>query len=106
VNLAEAIDVLGRSGSDVGEEELHALIDPLLTGPISVVSTTARHAWGAARIRRAHYRRRDQAVSLADCFALAACGPGDRLATADPALLTIAKREGVPTVRLLEPRVG
>jgi uncharacterized protein with PIN domain len=106
-NLAEALDLLGRHSTPaISDEELHRHVDPLLSGPITVVSVTGRHAWIAARIRRAHYRRADQAVSLADCFALAACGPGDRLATADPALLTISAIEGVETIRLLDARGG
>lgn len=104
VNLAEAIDVLGRSRLRIEEDELHALIDPLLAGPLSLLSATGRHAWAAARLRRRHYRRRDRAVSLADCLALAACGRDDRLATADPALLTIAGLEGMATIRLLDSR--
>lgn len=86
----------------IDEAELHGLIDPLLAGPLDVVSVTARHAWAAARLRRDHYRRRDQAVSLADCMALAACGRGDRLATGDRALLTIAQREGIGVIELAE----
>lgn len=103
VNLAEAIYVIGRRAPNAGDE-LRALIDPLVAGPLTIVSTTGRHAWTAGRLRLAHYRRRDRAVSLADCFCVAACGRGDRLATADPALLEIARLEGVGTVRLLDAR--
>lgn len=102
VNLAEALDVVGRSSADVSEQELHRAVDPLLAGTITVVSVTARHAWTAARLRRRHYRRRDSAVSIADCLALAGCGLGDQLATADPALLAMADVEGVATIRLLD----
>lgn len=105
VNLAEALDVIGRRSSpSISDEELTQRVGPLLSGPITVASVTERHVWAAARLRRVHYRRGDQAVSLADCCALAACGPGDQLATADSALLTVARAEGVSTIRLLDSR--
>lgn len=103
INLAEAMDILMRTGG-VSEPDLHGWVDALLVGPLATISVTTRHAWIAARLRRKHYRRGDSAVSIADCFALAGCGPGDQLATADRALLAMAEAEDVATIRLLDSR--
>lgn len=55
----------------------------------------------AGGIRADHYQRRNAPISLADCVALAASSVlGAALATADPALATIARRVGVKVVGL------
>lgn len=94
VNLAEALDVLGRHDG-VPPARLRELVQPLLVGPITVLSVTARHAWRAAELRRRHYHRRTCPVSLADCFLLAVCSGEHELATADPDVLRVAEAEGV-----------
>jgi len=100
VNLAEALDVLGRV-DDVPEERLRGLVEPLLVGPVTVTSVTARHAWRAAEIRRRHYHARRCPLSLADCFLLsAASATSGGLATADPDVLRVARDEGI-AVRVL-----
>ncbi|MDX6646841.1 MAG: ribonuclease VapC [Miltoncostaeaceae bacterium] len=105
VNLAEAIDVLGRVDG-VPPERLRELIEPLLVGPITVLSVTARQAWRAAELRRRHYHRRSCPLSLADCLLLAACAGEYELATADPDLLAVAALEGLAVRRLTDARGG
>ena len=43
-------------------------------------------------------------LSLADCFLLAAVGPGDRLATSDRAVLRVADVEGLDAVPIPDGR--
>lgn len=103
VNLAEALDVLGRV-EGVSTERLRGAVDPLLAGPVTVISVTARHAFRAAEIRLRHYHRRRSPLSLADCLALAACGRGRVLATADPDLAAAAHMEGIRVMALPDRR--
>ena len=53
VNLAEALDVLGRVRG-IPSQELRGLVDPLLADAISVETTTAAAAWQAASFRARH----------------------------------------------------
>lgn len=99
VNLAEALDVLERRHG-VAEPELRALIEPILSGRMQVLAVSEGMAWRAAALRTAHYRRREAALSLADCVLLAAAGPGDELATSDPAVARAARAEGVDVIAL------
>jgi predicted nucleic acid-binding protein len=99
VNLAEAGQRLFRV-SDVRREELEQVVGSL---PIDVVPFTRPHAWRAAELRAAHYRRADSAVSLADCCLVAVATPADRVATADPAVLRMAAAEGIGTIALPRP---
>jgi PIN domain nuclease of toxin-antitoxin system len=100
VNLAEALDVVGRLDG-VDAKELRDLVEPLLVGSITLTSITSRHVWRAAEIRRRHYRRKKCPLSLGDSFVLAvAASGGGELATADPDLLRVARAEDI-TVREL-----
>jgi predicted nucleic acid-binding protein len=103
VNLAEALDVLGRV-EGIPAERLRAVVAPLLAGPVTVVSVNARHAFRAAEIRHRHYHRRRSPLSLADCLALAACGRGRILATADPDMAAAARAEGIRVIGLPDRR--
>lgn len=93
VNLAEAIDVTARVHR-IPESELRAALEPLLGTAVSVVVQDESAAWRAAELRRRHYDRRSCALSLADCLLLAAVGPDDAVASADPAVCSTARREG------------
>lgn len=95
INLAEAVDILGRVHG-VRVAEMRAVLDPLMAGPITVQMVTQRHVWRASEIRRTHYRRRACPLSLADCVLLAAAGPGG-VATADPDILRVAALDGIAT---------
>lgn len=99
VNLVEVLDQLGRVLQQP-PERLEAELSPLLDGVLSVVSVDRRVAWRAAELRRRHYVRRTSELSLADCVALAAVGPADSLATADPPLARAARDEALQVVAL------
>lgn len=99
VNLAEAIDQLGRvHGRSV--DELRGAFAPVLGEAISVVAADEAVAWRAAELRRRHYRRRQSELSLADCVALSTACPSDRLATSDPPLARAARAEGIDVLAL------
>ena len=100
VNLAEAIDVAAR---------VHGLDERDVWGAVEVLGTArllalrapgVEDARRAAGLRTAHYRRRDLALSLADCFLLAGAGPGDDVVTSDPAVVRVACAEGISVVPL------
>jgi PIN domain nuclease of toxin-antitoxin system len=99
VNLAETVDVCLRVRR-LGSAELRGAIEPLLGSEIEVVQHSEEDAWKAAEMRVQHHERRDTALSLADCFLVVAARPGDRIATADPALARVARSENVDVVAL------
>lgn len=96
VNLAEAAQRQVRMTS-VTMAELREVVGSL---PLAIVPCSEWHAWRAAELRARHYDRRTSPVSLADCCLVAVATPADRVATADPALLEMARAEGVGTVEL------
>lgn len=100
VNLGEAVDVSCRvHGLD--EAEVVAVLEPMLIGgQLAVIAPGAADAWRAAHLRISHYGRRTRPISIADCFLLAAAGPRDRVATADPAVAEVARAEGIDVVAL------
>jgi PIN domain nuclease of toxin-antitoxin system len=99
VNLAEAVDVLGRTkGHD--PETVEAVLAPLLAETVVLVDVDAAAAWRAARLRARHYDRRSSPLSLADCFALAAAAQDGSLATADPPLAAAARAEDIDLLPL------
>lgn len=99
VNLAEAAQSKLRESS-VSLPELQEVVGSL---PVAVVPLSEAHAWRAAELRARYYARRASAVSLADCCLVAVATAADRVATADPALLAMARAEGVATVELPRP---
>jgi uncharacterized protein with PIN domain len=100
VNLGEAIDVSCRvHGFD--EDAVRAIVEPLMLGRhLSVREPDDASAFRAAHFRIAHYDRRVCPISIADCFLLAAAGPGDRVATADPAVAAVARAETITLLSL------
>jgi PIN domain nuclease of toxin-antitoxin system len=96
VNLAEAAQRQVRLTS-VTLAELREVVSLL---PLAIVPHSERHAWRAAELRARHYDRRTSPVSLADCCLVAVATPADRVATADPPVLRMARAEGVGTVEL------
>lgn len=98
-NLAEALDVSQRLYGlpiDRAMEVLESLFaGPLETRPLDL--PTARRA---AAIRSRHYHRSTRPISLADAILLASAGSEDRIATADPDVLVVARDEGLSFVAL------
>jgi PIN domain nuclease of toxin-antitoxin system len=99
VNLAEVYDSVSRKVG-LSYEGIADVIDPLLQGPIAPISVDVGLARRAAEIRTSHYHRRHQDLSLADCVLLGAAGDGDRIATADGDVLTVAAKIGIGTIEL------
>lgn len=98
-NLGEALDQLHRvHGATL--KALSAQLTPVIGEALGILAPTPALTWRAVELRARHYRRRDNQLSLADCVALAAAGPGDRLATADPPLARAAVAEGIELVAL------
>jgi predicted nucleic acid-binding protein len=99
VNIAEVYDSVARK-TGLSHEDIGEVIEPLLQGPIAPISVDVVLARRAAEIRSAHYHRKRQALSLADCVLLAAAAGSDRIATADPDVLTVAAQLGIETIEL------
>ncbi|MGH2986491.1 MAG: PIN domain-containing protein [Solirubrobacterales bacterium] len=103
INLAEVVDNLrrrrGLSAARVAE-----VLGPLLGEVVEVVPVDERIAWRAADLRAAHYRRADLELSLADCVLLSAGGETDAVATADRAVATVARSEGLDLITLPDSR--
>jgi predicted nucleic acid-binding protein len=98
-NLVEVLDVSQRvHGLPISRavEVLEPLLEESLT-PVSLDSTVARRA---AEIRAGHYHRSSRPISLADAVLIGSAKPGDRIATADPDVLAVARAEKVELVAL------
>lgn len=67
---------------------------------IRVLPLDEEVAWRGALLRARHYHRKTCALSLADCALLASAGPDDSIATADPAVASVARAEGIGLVPL------
>ena len=99
VNLAEAIERTRRVHEVPHAKVRHAL-EALLGPVILVLAPAEREAWRAADLRARYYDRSARAVSIADCFLLAAAGSGDSIATSDPAVAATARDEAIEVVAL------
>ncbi len=98
-NLAEALDVSRRVHAlDIGRAM--EVIDPLLGLSLTPLVLDVERARRAAEIRSRHYHRATRPISLADAILLATAQPDDRIATADPDVLTVADAEGLATIPL------
>ena len=98
-NLVEVLDV-SRRVYGVPITRAVEILDPLLEGPVSVVSLDSTVARRAAEIRAAHYDRSSRPISLADAVLIGSAKPGDRIATADPDVLAVAKAENLESIAL------
>jgi PIN domain nuclease of toxin-antitoxin system len=98
-NLVETFDVA---------ERVHGLpvslasekIEGLFAGSLSVVQLDEHLARRAAELRVEHYHRSRSPLSLADVILIASARVGDRIATADPDVLSTAGSLGIETVEL------
>ena len=93
INLAEAVDVCGRTHG-IASKEVRDVLEPLLLGGVlEARSSGEREAWRAAEIRSMHYHRKNCPLSLADCFLLAhAVEERDEIATSDPHVAVVARQ--------------
>ncbi len=100
LNIAEAVDVACRVYG-ANEPAMRGAVELLVASELLAVSLPSVEAgYRAAQLRIACYRRRERALSLADCFLLAAAGSEDRIATADPVVAEVARAEGIEVVAL------
>jgi uncharacterized protein with PIN domain len=99
VNLGEALDVLERR-LGVPNRELRSALGLAIAGGLEVLAVSEAQAWRAAELRARWYAPRQSELSLADCFALAAVGADDRLATSDRPLADAARGEGLTVLPL------
>ena len=99
IQAAETIDVSQRvHGLPAGR--MRVTLEPLLGEIVQIREQGLEDAWRAAEIRASHYDARTCALSLADCFLVAAAGPGDSIATADRAVATTARAEQLQVIAL------
>lgn len=98
-NLAEALDVSQRiHGLPVGRAM--EVLEPLFDGALTALPLDLAVARRAAEIRAAHYHRSSRPISLADSILVATARRGDRLATADPDVLAVARAEALEAIAL------
>ncbi len=98
-NLVEVLDVLERLHG-VPIARTVEVVWPLLEGPLATVALDVAVAQRAAEIRARHYHRSSRPISLADAVLIASARPADRIATADPDVLAVAKAERLETLAL------
>lgn len=84
----------------VPDRELQEGFETLAAEAYEVVPVDQRIARRAAELRARHYDRRDSALSLADCMALATVAGGDDFATSDGPLAAAARTEGLEVIPL------
>jgi predicted nucleic acid-binding protein len=98
-NVSEVFDVVARKGR-IDYVRIADVVEPLFEGPLAVVAVDLGLARRAAEIRTEHYHRRQRSLSLADATLLAAPRSGDRIATSDSDVLTVAAELGIETIEL------
>ena len=98
-NLAEALDVSQRLYGLPIARALD-LLDPLFDGLMAVRSLDVPLAVRAAELRARRYHRATRPISLADAVLVASAGSEDRIATADPDVLAVARDEQLTSVPL------
>ncbi len=100
-NLAETLDVAQRvHGLQISRAM--EILEPLLDASLATVTLDLAIARRAAEIRARHYHRSTCPISLADAILIASTGLGDRLATADPHVLQVAREQNIESLALPE----
>lgn len=99
-NLVEVVDRLirvdGRS-----EAEVSRSLEWMVLAGLEVVPLDDSLAELSGRLRARHYHHQRATLSNADCVAVATCMDlDDALATSDPALAAVARKEGVSVLAL------
>ena len=98
-NLVEVLDVTQRM-RNVPVARTMEILEALLAGPLTAVPLETATARRAAELRAAYYHRSSRPISFADAVLLASASEGDRIATADPDVLVVARSEGIQTIEL------
>lgn len=99
INVAEVFDVVARKGR-ISYSHVADVVEPLFEGSLALVPVDLGLARRAAEVRTEHYHRKRRSLSLADATLLAAPRPGDKIATSDRDVLTIAAELGIETIEL------
>lgn len=103
-NLAEVLDVCVRVHRN-DERAVRERLDWLVAGGLETPALDASLALVAGALRARHYHARQCPISLGDCHALAlAKQRAARLATADPDLASVARREAIDVIALPDSR--
>lgn len=100
-NLVEVLEVSQRVHGLPIPRALE-LIDPLFEEALGTIPLDLDIARRAARIRASHYHRASRPISIADAVLIASANQGDRIATADPDVLAVARAEKLDSVGLPE----
>jgi len=98
-NLVEVLDVSQRVHG-VPIPRAMEVLEPLFESALTSIPLDLSVAHRAAEVRAKHYHRSSCPISLADAVLIASATGGDRIATADPDVLTVAKAEDVASVAL------
>jgi predicted nucleic acid-binding protein len=98
-NLAEVLDVSQRLHG-VPIPRAVEILEPLLEGSLTAVPLDSSVARRAAEIRATHYHRSSRPISLADAVLIGSAKLNDRIATADPDVLAVAKAEKLDSIVL------
>ena len=99
--VAEVRDQLIRR-HPITEEEFLKRTEPLVDVGIVGLPIDIKAVRWAGEIRAAHYSRSRAALSLADCFLLASAVDGDQIATADAAVIRVARALDIGVIPLLD----
>lgn len=98
-NLAEVLDVSQRvHGLPIPRAV--EILEPLLEGSLTAIPLDSTVARRAAEIRAGHYHRSSRPISLADAVLIGSAKLNDRIATADPDVLAVAKVEKLEAIVL------
>jgi predicted nucleic acid-binding protein len=101
--VAEVRDQLIRRHA-ITEEEFWARTGPLVDVGVVGLPVDIEVARWAGDIRAEYYSRSGAALSLADCLLLASAAEGDQIATADAAVIRVARALDVGVIPLLDSR--
>jgi PIN domain nuclease of toxin-antitoxin system len=99
-NVAEVFDVVARK-SRIDYARIADVVEPLFEGPLRLAPVDLDLARRAAEVRTEHYHRKRRSLSLADATLLAAPRSGDKIASSDSGVLTVAAELGIETIELL-----
>ena len=98
-NLVETFDI-GERLYGLPVSRAAEKIEGLFATSLSIVNLDEHLARQAAELRAEHYHRSRRPLSLADVILIASARRGDRIATADPDVLSTADELGIETVEL------